>query len=291
MTKLLTNSRHAAIHSPMQNSGTHYRSLLKQELEKRIAKNPAFSLRSFSKKVGIDPGQLSRILNAKQNLSVQMASLIAHQIFSQTRERDYFVTLVELSQKKNIKIRDRLLEKIDRLQPKGQVINLGLESMRMLTGWYYIALLELVETQKFSDNPNTLAGLLGITPTQAKTAFDTLITLQLIRKEGNQWKKTHRKLATPTNVPSAELRNFHQQMIQKSAESLESQPLENRYVVGKTFAFHKKNMSKVQTIIENFRDELSQYLLSSADLADSVYQLNVQFFELTQTFKNKKELK
>lgn len=242
-------------------------------------------MRSFCKKIGVDPGQFSRVLHGKQTLSVRLASQIAYQIFPKTREREYFVTLVELAQNKKPQMQEHLILKINRLKSREPLSNVSLESLRVISEWYYLAVLELIDTQTFKANPTWIAGQLGITAFQAQMALDALLTLGLIKKINHKIERVHSKYSTPTGISNLELRRINQQLIQKAIEALHEQPIENRYVVGKTFALRKKDLPEVQEIIERFRADLGQYLVDATSTKDSVYQLNVQLIELTKTFK------
>ena len=59
---------HPSIAKPFIDHPFHL-SLLRQELERRQAKNPSYSLRAFARSLGIDPGALSAILNQRRPLS------------------------------------------------------------------------------------------------------------------------------------------------------------------------------------------------------------------------------
>lgn len=50
-----------------------YRTYLRAELEVRIQKNSAYSLRAFAQQLGMTPQMLSFVLNRKKNISLNMA--------------------------------------------------------------------------------------------------------------------------------------------------------------------------------------------------------------------------
>lgn len=57
-----------------------YRAVLRHALQVRSLKNPRYSLRAFARSLGIDPGDLSRVLSGKGKLSLRMGSKIASEL-------------------------------------------------------------------------------------------------------------------------------------------------------------------------------------------------------------------
>lgn len=57
-----------------------YRLHLKEELEARKKKNRRFSTRAFARKLGVDNGFLSRLLNNKALLSIDLADQMSRKL-------------------------------------------------------------------------------------------------------------------------------------------------------------------------------------------------------------------
>jgi uncharacterized protein (TIGR02147 family) len=91
-------------------------------------------------------------------------------------------------------------------------------------------------------------------------------------------------IKTPTNQPSRALRNHHQQMIQKAQEALEGQIISKRDITGTTVAIKPEQLELAKREIQKFHKRLAD-LLDTADSGDAseVYQLNIQFFSLTES--------
>ena len=61
--------------------------LLRKKFADLQSANPRYSLRSFSRKVGLNPGALSGILNGKRNASSKLVQRIAERLLLDPQER------------------------------------------------------------------------------------------------------------------------------------------------------------------------------------------------------------
>ena len=72
-----------------------YRSILKDELLRRIRQNPRYSLRAFARDLRLSPSRLSEVLSGKQGLSRQAAKAITERLGWRGSEAERFIDLVE----------------------------------------------------------------------------------------------------------------------------------------------------------------------------------------------------
>ncbi len=264
-----------------------YREILREELTKRCQVNKSFSLRAFSRFLGIEPAQLSRVLGGKKNISPTTAKNISELLFEKGKERELFVSLVEYATAKNSKTRETILNRIKKNNNKQLKSNLELEAMRVVSDWYHIAILDMTYLSDFDSRPTKIASFLGITEMEAKLAIDRLLGLGLLQRKNGRLVKTTDKLATPTNEPSIGIRSFHKQMISKALKSIDEQKISERYIVGKTFTVSKFDLPKLKELTEKFKDDVSDVLTNSNYKNDSLYQLNIQLFNLENSKRRK----
>ena len=57
-----------------------YVTFLRDELEKRTLRNELYSLRSFAQSLEIDPSILSKVLNRKQHLRLEVAEQVCNKL-------------------------------------------------------------------------------------------------------------------------------------------------------------------------------------------------------------------
>ena len=72
----------------------YYRKILSEELERRIEKNPAYSLRAFAKSLEVDVGTLSRTLSSKQDLALATAKKVSTKLELGEYDRELFLRSV-----------------------------------------------------------------------------------------------------------------------------------------------------------------------------------------------------
>jgi hypothetical protein len=70
---------------------SYYRSLLREHFEIRKKKNPRYSMRAFSRFIGIDSASLCRILAGKQDLSPRACVLMIRKLGLSPAEKRVFV--------------------------------------------------------------------------------------------------------------------------------------------------------------------------------------------------------
>jgi hypothetical protein len=68
-----------------------YRNYLKNEFQRRVIKNPRYSLRAYAKNLGIDNGFLSKLLTGKALLSLDLADILTKKLKLMEDDRKQFL--------------------------------------------------------------------------------------------------------------------------------------------------------------------------------------------------------
>lgn len=74
---------------PIAYDKTDYRFFLMQELETRKGKNKSYSLRAFSRNIGVTPSFMSQILNGKRVLSLKSAATLVQKMGWSQKRKSY----------------------------------------------------------------------------------------------------------------------------------------------------------------------------------------------------------
>jgi len=82
--------------------------------------------------------------------------------------------------------------------------------------------------------------------------------------------------------------NYHREMIEKAAESIEKTPPGKREINSITFAVSQERMKETKKMIQEFRQKISNFL-AQEDAAEMVYQLNLQLFNVSELPKEEEE--
>ncbi|MFL5814201.1 MAG: DUF4423 domain-containing protein [Bdellovibrionia bacterium] len=251
-------------------------------------RNPQFSLRSWSKQLGLSHvAMLSMVLNRKRRLLPSLSSKISAQFLHQGRftqnEARYFDMLVLFSNASTIDEKNFYQRILSELRPDREFVTLDLDRVRLLADWYHIAILEMTYLKDFKSDPRWICLRLGdsVNERQVKDAIDRLVRLGLLEHTEQGLRKTQRILESPSDIPSDALREFHSQMIQRSIGAMKKQAVHDREISSETMAISKERLPEAKRMIRDFRKKLSQFLES--DQNDAVYQLNVQLFNVLES--------
>lgn len=256
----------------------NYRDILRCELKDRSAKNTQYSMRAFAKTLGLDVAHLSRILRGQKQLSMENGYVVAQRLFKSAREREYFLHLLALESNPG---KMRTL-KAPPAQNRWNL--LSLEQFELVANWYHFAILDFSTLPGVTLTPSKAATYLGISVREAREAIERLERLGLLAKRGGKLIKTHAKLTTTNNVPSAALRSLHKQMLAKASAAIEAQTVDRRYFISRTLTLRRAQLKELCQLIDDFYDRVSASVSAPEvhDAHDALYQLNVQLFDLKE---------
>ncbi len=257
-----------------------YRQVLKNELDNRCRTNPRYSLRAFARDLEIAPSRLSEILNHKQGLSPQGASRIADTLGLQLEEKDYFCDLVSAqharSQTEREVARIRLLK---RQTAEAATYQLKLDTFKIIADWYHMGLLELLNIKGFQHDTAWIARQLKITPIQVELAIERLERVRLLRRVDGRLVAAENTGWLEGGVPSESIKKFHKQILQRAAESLVLQSVEERDFSANIMSIDRNELPLAKKQIREFQKRFCDSIQTS-EQKDAVYCLSVQFFNL-----------
>ena len=242
---------------------------MKRTFADRCRKNPAYSLRAFSRSLGMDSSSVSAIMNGKRPLTIKSARKIMTGL-----------DIVNPVQAQAL-ISETFADKKD--QDATNYKNLTLETSETIAFWQHYAIMALMQLKDFKATERNMALRLNILIGIVWECLDRLEKLDLIRRESKGWELTGKNVSTPSDISSGVLREGHRQYIDKALQSLESDPVETRDISGMTMAISKSRLKEAKKLIQDFRRKLCVFL-EDGNL-DSVYRLNIQLFPLTQESK------
>jgi transcriptional regulator with XRE-family HTH domain len=236
--------------------------ILESEFAKAKAKNPAYSKRAFAKKLGLNSGTLSTLLQNKRKLNAAAAARLLDRLKLEENQKTWIKAVLE---EKNLKIPRALLE-LDRFEIIAHPVHLNA--------------LNLLRT---SGSPQTipwLATRLALAPEEAEAITERLDRAGLVKREKQKIIPTNEAVKTPENFPHHALRSFHKNSLAEAAEKLESVPVLLRDFSSITIPANPEKIEQVRELIRGFRDQVS--FLLGAEAGSEVYKLSVQFYPVAQ---------
>lgn len=240
-----------------------------------------FSYRYFSSKAGVkSPVFLKLIIEGKRNLTQPMIEKFSTALGLKEKEAVYFNHLVLFNQGKTS------LEKQEHYLVLKSMAGLIKEHViesdyyDYYDKWYTSVIRELICQRDFKENYDKIAAAVypKITPTQAKSAVELLVKLGMIRKKRDgTYAQTEKAITSGSSVTSIAIRNFNRQMAQLAEKSLDSVPVSRRHISGITMGISEEGYHILESEIEAFKERVVN-IINADEIADKVYQLNIQLF-------------
>ena len=188
-----------------------------------------------------------------------------------------------MSEKRGLKrvsprLRTKLLE-VSKKRTASRSIDqrLGLDEFRVISEWYHAAILELTYSKHFKPDPRWIAQALGINAIEAKLTIERLLKLELLEEKDGTLVKTNFFLDT---VDKTKTSVFHKkrikQVLEKSIDSLENDPVEERSHSGITLCVAPEKIPEAKERIQAFLWDLTNALTSGEQ--ERTYELHVSLF-------------
>lgn len=240
---------------------------LQKEFVERCRKNPAYSLRAFAKFLNVDQSFLSKVLNGKRPITVELASVLAPKLGIKQSELKYVFTSAT------------------RAMPA--FTPLAEDELDLLSSWQHFAILELAKTKKSSADATVVAKRLGIHVEEARSSLERLqrmgfITVKnkkiILLKRNNSW--------TSSEKTTAARKQLQRELLENSLNIIDHVPFEKRENNSLIVAIDKSRIAEFKNKLTQIQDELAAFLQPTEAGLDEVYQLTIAFGPLTQNNKD-----
>jgi uncharacterized protein (TIGR02147 family) len=262
----------------MSETGLNYRDFIVKELKRRQALNPAYSLRAFARDLNVTISRISEVLTGKTGLSVERALHIAQVFEWEEDQTSLFIDLVESEHNRSPLGRKLAKERLALRTTQARI--LPQEEFSLISEWYYVPMIELLQTKPGNYSPAFLGQRLGLDERTATEAIMKLQQLKLIEWKEDALVATNKVRTTPKGIRSEATRKFHKQILKKAEAAIDTQPLEKRSITSAVMAVDQAQLQKIQERIREFRNELMKEI-ESAPAKNAVYCMSLNFFEMT----------
>lgn len=260
-----------------------YRSFLKDLYSYYKSKKTSFSYRYFSQRAGFSsPNFLKLVIEGQRNLSSDSIDRFAQALKLSRLETEFFNYLVHFNQASNEKEKSRWAKLLLRSRGFQKIHPMRQAEFSYYANWYYIAIREMIALKTFKEDPQWIAGRFSpaLTVAQVEEAFSHLEQLQMIeRGSDGHFVQTRKSVSTGNEVHNSFVKQYHRDMIQKGAESIDTVARELREVSSVCIPISCEKRDEIKQLIQQFRREIMA-LAESDDSPESIYQLNIQWFPL-----------
>lgn len=251
-------------------------SFLMSEFSRRVRMNPRYSLRAFSRALGMAPGALSEILRQRRLLSLKAATKVAKALGLNDLEAKRLFELADIDRRKSLgETQFPPAVPVAATQKK-----LDEDTFHLVSEWYHFAILNLIDCEGFQWKAAHIAKRLGISPAEAQLSMNLLLRLGLVKQKGGQMKGCEDYILSPSGIPSSAIRAYHRKMLEKAIQALDFQSLDEREMAGAGFALDPRHLPRIKREINEFQDQLiAKY---SKGKKQEVYFLELALFRITQ---------
>jgi uncharacterized protein (TIGR02147 family) len=251
------------VETPAQNA---LASALRQAFVASQVKNPAYSLRSFAKRLAVSPSALSEILNGKRRVSAKLANRLADKLALPPEQRQEL--LAQLQPGATAK-------------PSPSFVELDVDQFAVMSEWYHFAILSLMETKDFVSDSAWIAARLNIKVRDAAGAVERLIRLGMVKKgRGGKLALTQARFSTSDGVRNLSLQRYHAANLLLAQASLETDPVAERDFCATTMAIDPARLPEAKKMIRDFQDKMMDFLEAPGKQTE-VYNLCMQLFPLS----------
>jgi len=270
-----------------------YRGYLADLYRHLKATQRGFSHRYFSKKAGFSsPNMLQLVIEGKRNITAKTVGKFVRGLQLNQQEEEFFRALILFSQASTAEEKSQAFARMAKCRKFREIHELSKELFRFYSQWFHIVIREMIHLEGFVADPEWIAKniLPRISKEQAENALKLLLKLKLVREgeDAAALERTDAIIATPPEVRSLAVHNFHQSMILLAGQSLSTVPGEERDVTSATFGIRQEDLPRLKKKIEAFRKNLLAESEAGDRRPDRIYQLNIQLFPVTQKFEVKR---
>ena len=261
-----------------------FREFLRDDLARRKAGNPGFSIRSMAVKLKVDSGMLTRIFNGKRNISRNLLPRFVAFLGLRSKEADYFTHLVQFCQAKSERQRMAEYNELVKLR-SGRTKEVSDVQYEFYEEWHFSAIRELLRFFPFGGDYHALSRMVepAITVHEAKRAVDLLLRLGFIDRVGDSYVVRDSSISTGELWHGMAVERFHRDTLVKAVEGLDKIPRQERDYSTMTMCYSVQGYKKVRELLKRTREELTR--IEEADrMRNRVYQVNMQVFPLSKSY-------
>lgn len=247
---------------------------MRSELLLRTKKNPRYSMRSFSRYIGVDQSALVQIMNGKRPLTDKMCLRVAPKLSLSSFETKELMGVT-----------------FEEGEDTSHYASIKQETFDLISNWYHYAILELTYIKGFKFSEKSVARVLGITIFEARSAIGRLQKLGFLKvTRGGKWIDSLGDSYDQGNFASEEAnKQLQEQILSKAITALYEVDYDKRVQSSMTAAISKEKIPYAKKKIVKFIRDLTKELHGSN--RDEVYHLSVSLYPVSKVSSSKRRKK
>lgn len=252
--------------------GNAFSKILYESYLERKNRNSLYSLRAFSRDLGISSGRLTNYLNGRQ--------------FPNSKTFQKICITLDLPEEKIFNA--QFFMENEKYMRRGLSFEKQLNDVEfeVISNWVSWSVYTLFQSSDFEPSINWFERKLNLSKSKIENALENLNKIGLILKNDFFYDLIIKNVTTTKDISSLTIKNAHKQFIKIAADSIDHIPLEKRDYSYITMCIDVANIPAAKSLIANFRGQLNA-LLEKGD-ASELYQLNIQLFPINGDMENLK---
>lgn len=252
-----------------------YQKYLKNELERRKLKNQLYSLRAFSRDLGVPSSKLSQYIKGGCGLSGTKASVLAKNLNLSHIETEIFILSAEAAHARDKTSKEVAQQKLQKLTTSPEIfLDYKSESISLFEDWTNFIILVMTELEDFKSDTTWIAKELDLNESQVKKSVEQLCKFGYLDCSEKKWyrKKTN-FIHQNDNQCSNVMIRYHEQVNNYISSKISSNSTD---VSTALLAINEDQIEAYNNIIENFRSEMIS-LSKKTECKKSIYLFNLAF--------------
>lgn len=248
-------------------------------------KEPGLSVRALAARMQMKShALLLMLLQGKRPLRVKHAASLAKGLGLSSHERLYLQALIQYDSATDLEEKQLCSLWISELHPTQPTQVKELEDFELVSNWLHMAILALSETEGADLSAEGIARRFGAKTNVAevRAALQRLKTKGLIKyTDESRFEPTYQRITTADDVANEGAKKYHRSVMKIADDALGEQALDQREFQSFSIAIDPDKVALGKEMIRKFRTQFAKAV--GAEPGKEVYQLSIQFFQLTES--------
>jgi uncharacterized protein (TIGR02147 family) len=236
------------------------------------------SLRALAQRLAVSPALLSSVVNGRRNLTLEHIENWAAALGWDENEKSFLQKCIHFQNHPEREAKAEAYKKMTRFKKYQERSSRELVTWGYLEKWWNIVLREMSHLPDFQMDIDWIRQrmLYPVSKEDLRKSLQFLSDQQLLAKQGE-----FLRLECHGGVYKLSLAQFHAQMLEKAVQAIYKSPSDERHVLGHTFKFSKKKLSKIKLILDRALEEIAE-LETGSDKDVEVYHVALTAIPLTK---------
>ncbi|MGE3975094.1 MAG: TIGR02147 family protein [Bdellovibrionales bacterium] len=252
-------------------------------VEQKQKADSGFSIRRWSKEIGLSHALLAMLLQGKRSMTLKQVPYFSKGMGLSSPERLYFQALIQFDNADTPEEKDLCQLWLAEVNP-GKVGRIReVDEYIVIAHWVHMAILAMTDLNDFKGTAEEihekLEGRVAIH--EIRAALERLKALNLVTEQEGRLVCSYQRITTKDDVANRGAREYHKQVAALVPNAIETQSVEEREFQSFAVSVPESKVKLAKEMIRKFRTQF--YEAMTAEKGDMVYQTSIQFFRLTES--------